>query len=251
MPTNTVNFHDTITSIARTVLGIIVFTRTQCFGLSGSSQGGFRKFLISETQGCTSHRSVVGINGLLFFVSTDGLCMLKGAQVIVTSRPKLGNKQFDVVVAVSFDDVYYAQLSDGSLLVLDTRYSLTFYTLDFGTSWLFIKQDVLYMEVQGRAYTAFSGPLTPYSYQTGNLSEGTPTEAKIYSSVFIKVIGSLTVTVFIDGSEVLTSQLTAQVLPHQIGLPQDSQRGTSISFKVEGTGQLQGIFYKVERAQNA
>jgi len=128
---STIDFHRPITGIAKAPLGIIVFTTTQCFGLSGSVASGFRKFLISSTQGCINYKSIVGVNHQLYFVSTDGICTLRGAVVTVLTRPRLGKVVLDTINAVAFDDVYYCQLTDGRILALDSRFTLAMYYLDF------------------------------------------------------------------------------------------------------------------------
>jgi len=95
------------------------------------------------------------------------------------------------------------------------------------------------------------GSPATYQYQTGDLVDGAPTATKIYSTVYLSFTGTTTITVYIDGQEVLSKTITAKVLPTQIGLPQQSQRGTSISFKLEGVGTVNGIFYSAEGPQNA
>lgn len=249
--TNQIDFHDTITGIATTTIGIVVFTSTRCFGLSGSVTGGFRKFLLSSTQGCIEHHTIQGLNGSLLFVSTDGICGLRSTGVTVLTRPKLGKLTLAPVNAVTFDDVYYCQLQDGKLLVVDTRYQPAIYYVDMQTQWLITALDHLYAERNSLVYECFQGSPLSYIYHTGNLTEGSIVGIKIYSTVYISLIGTVKITILIDEVPVIAKTLTGQVLPSKIGLPQLKQRGTSISFRLEGTGTVKGIFYSMEMQQNA
>ena len=247
---NYIDFHTTITAIAKAPIGIVVFTETQCFGLSGTTAAGFRKYLLSGTQGCIEHKTVVNVNNLLFFVSTDGICILNGANVVVASRNKVGKLALDPICAVTFDDAYYCQLRNKKILVFDTRYQPAMYYLNFNTDWLFIQNDTLYMENTSSAYEAFQGPPATYVYETGELTEGSSSAVKIYSTIFCQVKGTVNLEVFIDGTSVLAKELVGKTLPLQVGLPQRTQRGSSIRFRITGTGTVKSIIYKAELPQN-
>jgi len=247
---NQINFHETITGVAESSIGLVVFTFVRAYVLSGTGSASYTKYPLSGTQGCINHKTIVDFDNALMFLSTDGICALNGSIITVVSRPKLGKQNYQAVNAVVFDSVYYCQLSDHSLITFDLRYEPSFKTFNFDSTFLVVAEDTLYAQAPLGVVELFAGALVEYTYQTGNLTEGVATNLKTYDEVFIAMRGTLTLTIRIDKKVVQTKTFTETAKPQVVAVPQDLQRGASISFEVVGIGTLAELEYKVVGRDN-
>jgi len=248
--TQTINFDEDITGLAVSSMGLLVFTRFETYVITGYSTATFTKLLLDGTQGCINSRTIRQYKGAVFFVSTDGICVLQGSLVRVISRPKLGKQLYSPVNAVVFDEVYYLQLVDKSLVVFDPRYGPVFKTLDMVTEWLSLANDKLYAEKAGSSYEMFQGAPLTFSYTTGDYTEGSLSNLKQYDNLYFYLTGSITVDVKINGTSVANKTLTGTAKPIQLMIPQQLQAGSAISFSFSGTGTLKELEYKAVPRQN-
>jgi len=248
--TNYMEFRVPLTGIGIIAGGIIVFSRYDAFIVTGSNASTFIKYPLSGDQGCISHKSIALFGNSILFLSTDGICTATGAKVEVVSKYKLGKQLYNPVNAVVYDEEYLCQLTDNSIISLDMRYEPLIETYDFGTSWLAIAKDTLYGETGTGLFAMFRGAPVPYKYTTGNLTEGAVSELKLYNTVYVYLIGTHTIKVYINDVLVATRTLTGTTKPQKLTIPQEHQRGSSIRFELEGTGTVKEIEYMATRRVN-
>ena len=249
--TNYINFHANVTGLAVIPIGIVVFTNMRTYIITGTNASTFTEYPISSTQGCINAKSIVEYNNTIMFLSANGICTISGTVVEVVSKFKLGQQTYNSINAVLYNEVYYVQLADKSLVILDTRYGVTFYDYDFGTNWLVVANNVLYGQLPaGGLYEFFAGADTPYEYSTGNLTDGRSSELKQYNDIYLYVEGTHTLKTYINDNLVATKSITGNGTPSQVTVPQDLQRGSYIRFDLTGTGTVKEIEYKVVPRDN-
>ena len=244
-----IDLHQDITGIGITSSGVIVFTKYETYLISGTNSSTFVKYLISSDQGCLNHKSIAAIGGTLLFVSTDGICSVSGNKVEVVSKFKLGKLNLNTVNAVIYDEAYYLQLVDESILVLDFRYGPQLKYYSFGTDYLAVANDVLYGQTTAM-FPMFSGANVEYHYATGNLTEGAISEIKQYNNAYVYLTGTATIKVYINDVLVQTSSLVGQTKPVELLIPHVNQTGSSIKFDITGVGTIKEIEYKATGRAN-
>ena len=248
-----IDFPDTITGIGIVASNIIVFTKYKSYVITGTNASTFVRYLLSGDQGCINHDSIVEISGQLMFLSTDGICMTTGSQVLVTSKNNLGKAEFDSINAVIHDEVYYVQLSDDRILALDLRYEPSIKYFDFSTSYLVTALDTLYGKGAGDVlHTLFTGDEVTYTYKTGRLTDGSATVLKTYKTVYVSTGSaedSHTMKVYIDGTLIATETLTGKTM-YEVILPAVSMLGYDIQFEFTGIGTVNEIEYKALGREN-
>lgn len=243
-PENYISFGKDVTGYDFVSNGILVFTRYKTYLITGNTPGTFSKTLLSGRQGCKNKESIEQSDQGLLWVSEDGLCASNGGLPAVISRPALGKINLQVSNAVIHDDVYYAQLVDGSTFVFDTRYNPVFKYYNLGCTRLVVALDKLYGYFSGQYKELFEGDtyLSMY-YQTGTLLDGSYTERKTYNSVYIRHSGVVTVSAYIDGKLVGTVTTADKTDTFELDVNQRLKDGYSIYFVISGTGNVLEIDY--------
>jgi len=247
---NYLDFHSAITGLAVTSAGILVFTRYETHIVTGTNASTFIQQPISFDQGCISHKTIAKHKNTVLFLSTDGLCSSTGSSVEVVSKHKLGKQVYAATNAIVYDEAYYCQLQDTSILVLDLRYEPSLYTLNFGTTWLTVANDLLYGQTAGGLFELFAGAPVSYTYRTGNYTEGSLSEIKTYNDIYIYATGTHSIDIFIGGVLVATRSIVGALKPINVSIPVLAQRGSSISFGLTGIGEIHEIEYKAVGRQN-
>lgn len=229
------DFPETITGISKTAIGLLVHTYYKTYLVTGTGPTAFAQQILANDQGCISHDSIQETKDTALWVSTDGICASDGSDVKVLSRDKLGKQTLVVTNAVLFDQVYYIQLLDGSVLALDFDRGI-FKNFDYGTSYLAVAEDELYGYSAGALYKLNSDSnFVSMTWQSPDFEGSGLTDQKVYSDVLFYSTGSITINVLIDGISVGSYTKTTTGV-HQIKIPQDKRRGSYISFNVTGSG---------------
>lgn len=249
--TSYIDFKENITGLAVVNQGLLVFTKYETHIVIGSNSSTFVTHLISRTQGCLSNASIVNSSSSVIFISNDGICLTSGSSITVLSKHKLGKQLFEVTSAVLLDEVYYAQLKNRSIIAYEMRYNkniiLNYYFL---SSWLVVIDDKLYGETGQELVELFTGPQIGSHYKTGKFTDGSSSQLKSYSDIYVSAVGRHDMTVYIDGLEVLEVRILGEVKPEKFSVPMSKRRGTSIQFELKGTGTIREIEYKVEGREN-
>lgn len=249
---NFINASNDVTGIFPIQDGVLIFTRKSMILLTGNSPTTFAITPTLATEhGCNSHKSCKIVKNTPVWSSDDGLCAYQGGGVNVVTKDKLGKVSFNIVNVAVYDETYFACLSDGSLFAMDLRFGLCFKEYDFASDItdLGVFDNVLYCIVDGKVTTLFTGELIAMSYRSGDLTEGDSSVIKLYNNVYVKASGTLTLDVYVDGVLVVTHNITTSDI-HDLTVPEDKQRGSSIQFNVSGVGVVKEIEYKVVGRQN-
>lgn len=111
---NFIEFKDTITGIAKNQIGLIVFTKTNTYVVTGSSIDDYTKILLSSNYGCISHDSIAYNGDDIYFMSIEGLCVLSGSVMNNLSLSKIPDFTYDIntipAKAIMVDGIYYLAL---------------------------------------------------------------------------------------------------------------------------------------------
>ncbi|RKY53162.1 MAG: hypothetical protein DRP93_07025 [Candidatus Neomarinimicrobiota bacterium] len=244
-------FTSDITGIAEVANGLLVFTKFKTHLVTGTGPLSLSQQPLSNDQGCLAFESVQTISGSALWVSSDGICISSGSQVIVASKDSLGKQSLDVTDSIVYDEAYYALDSFGTMLVYDFAYGKVYKRLKLGNESLAIANDVLYGWTSGELYTLFaSANSVSMTYISPRCIEGSGTEQKTYKNVRIYHKGDIIIKIFIDDAEVVTKTLTGEDST-TIKVPQSEQRGFFIQFTVTGTGEVYEIEYIAGSRHNA
>lgn len=243
-------FSQTITGIAVTAGGILVFTKYNTFIVTGTGPTSFSQYPLSGDQGCLAHSTIRSVGGTAVWVSADGICLSNGSTVEVMTKTKLGILSLSPVCAELQGEVYYVLNSDSAILAVDFRFNATLKSLSLGVDSLAIGNNKLYGHYDGQLYEMFSSSaVEAFKFVSARFIEGSSTEEKQYKKVYVYSKGDIIINVLIDDQLVSTHTFSEEG-SHQIQVPQDKQRGHFIQFEVEGTGEVYEIEYTTARRQN-
>lgn len=249
--TSYIDFKENITGLAVVNQGLLVFTKYETHIVIGSNSSTFVTHLISRTQGCLSNASIVNSSSSVIFISNDGICLTSGSSITVLTKHKLGKQLFEVTSAVLLDEVYYAQLKNRSIIAYEMRYNKNIIlNYLFNSSWLVVIDDKLYGEIGSSLIELFAGRQIGSHYKTGKFTDGSSSQLKSYSDIYVSAIGGHDMTVYIDGLYALEVRILGKVKPEKFSVPVAKQRGTSIQFEFKGKGTIKEIEYKVEGREN-
>lgn len=248
---NFILIDDTITGISDSQLGLLVFTKYKTYLVSYGGSIGIMKTLLSGSQGCIAHRSIQYINNMVIWTSTDGICATANGSIELVSQNQLGYLSIkDVKASCVHNEVYYL-VYDNETLALDVRYSKSiFRKIAISPSSLCIYEDQVYFIDKGfiQILEGNNPVYVDMHYKSGLLSDGSLTTLKLYKNFYASIIGTLTLSLFVD-DELLTSvNLTTGV--HDIKIPGNDRYGYTFSFEVKGKGELVELEYKTEARQN-
>lgn len=247
---NFIDFEDTITGIGDTPNGLLVFTKTRTYIVTGTSPTTFSKYLLSGDIGCLLHKSIKAISNSVVWLSQSGICVSNGGAIQAISQQKL--RDFNLSsprCSAVLHDVYYLSHSQGTL-VLDFSAGGIFYTLSGVYKSLQSLDGIVYGVDQDNNLVELKNSTEPaeLSFMSANYSDGSVSNLKLYKTIYTHSSGDITLEVFIDGQPSIKVKLNEGFT--EIKTPQVDMKGYYISFRVTGTGVLNEIEYKVEGRQN-
>lgn len=241
-------FDGVLTGLAEVSNGLLVFTRTKTYLLTGTGPSTLSRQLVDPKQGCVDSASIQKLGGAALWISTDGICTSNGGPAQVISREKLGKLRAVPRSSAVYDDSYYCLLADGSTLVLSLAYGPVLKYLDLDITALTVGQDILYGWKEGRLYELFASEQDlEFQYLSPRFIEGRATESKAYKKVYFFAKGDIIVDIIIDDVVVLAGARLVSGQTTQVQPPQDEQRGNYIQFRITGKGELFEYEYEVER----
>jgi len=250
-PEFSIDFKTTITGIGQVANGLLVFTRTKTYIVTGTGPTSLSQQLLRGDQGCIAHESIQEANiGTLVWASTDGLCLSSGNDVKNITKFALGETLLSPTSSAVVDEVYYCHNSDGKTLSWDYRYTQIIKWLDLGITEILTANSLLYGWRDGQLYNVFKGSndLT-FKYLSPRYIEGSLTETKTYKKFYFRTEGDIIIKILIDDVLVVTKEFTSTDT-HEVQVPQPQQRGYYVQFEVSGTGQLLEIEYVTGRRKN-
>lgn len=236
------DFPRTITGLAKTPIGMLVFNEFETWLVTGTGPLSLAQQPLTGSQGCINGDTVVNIEGAALWASTDGICMSNGGEVGVITRDKMDKMDFSQSVnAVVHDDRYHIlQLGLGTTLVLDLGRQVIKQN-NYGIESLFTANDTLYGYYDGDLYE-LEGDTADMQMQYSSpvyIGRGY-TVPKTYKNFYMYSSGEVTIRVLIDG--VIVQDVTKTTTGnHQIKVPDTSAKGYSVQFHVYGTGTVYEI----------
>lgn len=250
-PEYELQFDSDITGLGPVANGLLVFTRTKTYIVTGTGPLSLAQQTLRGDQGCIAFESIAeAYAGTLIWASEDGLCTSSGNNVQSLTKGALGKIKLTPVSSVVHDEIYYCHNADGSILAFDYRFNSILKWLNLGTQSLVVGNNTLYGYYNGILYTLFEGSINAkLKYKSPLLIEGSFSEAKTYKKVYIRSEGDIILNIIIDNEIVASFNLTG-TKTHQLQVPQQLQRGYSIQFEIEGTGVIHELEYTAERRQN-
>ena len=261
-PFNFIEFNDTLTGIGAISNGLLVFTKSRTYLVTGTSPTTLSRYLLSAGQGCIDHKSIAFARNTLLWVSQDGICASSGGLINVLSRKKLGNLNINSISdAEVCDGVYYVAYG-GSILAYDTRFAIASYTSSQTDGEVFkiisqnidsfanqLHNDTLYYSLNGKLYSLLTSNIpTTLTYKSPRISDGQISNLKNYKTVYVRCFGALTIMIYIGGKLVATRDINEST--SEILIPSESRLGYYIEFEITGTGELLELQYIVEGRQN-
>lgn len=243
-----ISFESAITGLAEVANGLLVFTRTKTYLMTGTGPSTLSRQLVDSKQGCIAPESIQKLAGAALWLSTDGICTSNGGPAQVISRDKLGRLSLTVTSSVLHDDVYYLTLTDGSILALSLAYGQVFKHLELGITTVTAGYDTLYGWRDGQLYELFASEQDlEFEYLSPRFIEGRATEAKTYKKLYFFAKGDIMVDVIIDDVAVIEGRKLDSGIATQVQPPQTEQRGYFIQFRIYGKGELLEFEYTAER----
>lgn len=234
--------------IAKTTVGLLIFTINRTIIVTGNGPDSFTQHELSDDQGCISHDSVSNVKGVAVWVSRDGICASDGSSVEVISKNKLGKVSLDVVNAVTFDEQYLLQLTDGTTLAWDFAYGNIAKKLNYDVFSLVRGGAFLFGLKDNRVWRLSNNPKDPLvaKYKSGWLTEGNMIQSKLQDMIQVAYKGSITISFWVEERLVLTKTLHSDTVKvEKFKTPQDSTRNCFVQFMIEGTGDV----YEIEIGQ--
>jgi len=247
-----IDFDTTITGLGSTQNGLLVFTKSKVYMITGNNPAALSKSILHGSQGCISHKTIKYVNNTLLWLSLDGICTSNGGKVDIVTLPVLGKLNVDPLCAEIYNEQYFLFHEDGTI-VLDYRLGKpSVRTMDYVVycaRWLPDLMKFYYTGVDKvlRSFFTSSTPLTMH-WKSGRLAEGQLTNRKTYKVFYVYIEGAITLSVYIDGVLAITSALEAGL--NEVKIPQAYTYGYYVEFEATGTGSIKEIEYKVEVRQN-
>ena len=242
-----------ITGLVAIPDGIVIYTFNKAYMLLGTDASTFRIILLNPEHGCISHNSIKVVKNTLLWASADGVCALAGNSINVITKDKLDRITLDVVSATIYNEQYMVTLGDGSVFVIDLRFNnIAFKKIKYLQADVYnlgVFDNTLYGVVKEQLALIDKGIPIDLYYLSPRITEGDASVTKLYNNVYIRAEGRFIVEVLIDGVSVCSEELLGNKV-FEIKVPQEKQRGSDIQFKVEGTGVLREIEYKIVGRDN-
>ncbi len=244
-------FEADITGLGAVANGILVFTRTKTFIVTGTGPNSLAQQSLRGDQGCIAFESISeAAEGTLIWASEDGLCTSSGNNVVSLTKNVLGKLELTPVSSVVNDETYYLHNDDGSILAWDYRFNIIPKYLSLGTISLSVAKGLIYGYNNGFLYLLYKDTTNlTFKYKSPRFVEGSFSENKTYKKVYIRSEGDIIINIIIDDEVVANFTLTGKET-HQLQVPQQLQRGYSIQFEIEGTGTVHEIEYVATMRQN-
>src|SRR5574343_1125746 len=239
---NTIQLATAGTGIAVGNNGILVFTKSKTYLLTGATKELFTLYPFDASQGCLAHRSIAYLSDQVLWVSNDGVCGSTGAPGTLLTLNKLGKTTFTVKQAVVHDSIYYLLDNENLLHVFDFRFggSIKKYSIP-NLDFIVTGDDKLLGFINGSYYELFKGDgVYEYNYKSPLFLNGSYTERKQYKFIYVRHTGNVTVRIYIDGVEAILASLTGTTTS-EIKIPEQYKDGYSLQLEVFGTGKVHEI----------
>lgn len=236
-PENYLPLTSEVTGLMPSIYGLYIFHKTSIELLTGQGPLDMLLTQVSHERGVEFFDTVTTKNNSLFFMATDGVYQLQGLDLSRISTAQLGEQSFSPISAVTYKDTIYFLLEGQNMLVLDLSLLPKWSNVNLVADRLVTGNGKL-LAISNETTELFKGT-TPreLAYVTPWYTEGASTELKSYNSFYIEAKAPMSVTVYIDGQEVITNHPLADGV-QEVQIPLQYRRGHYISFQFRGTGEV-------------
>ena len=250
-PTNSsLPVRDTVTGLLPIPQGLLVFTKSKTYILLGTTGETFSLLLVSSSVGCTNAASCKLIKNSPLWVSGEGISTFVRGSVESISKAHIGTVALDVINTLVLDEQYYILKADRTLLVLDFRFGLRFFTYSYqfgiagigfdGTKLIVLQYTTATRESPPLITEAYKGEDLPLTYLSPIYTGESSARLKTFTDVYINSIGDLSVQGIVQYIDLPFAWECSSLKPvvHYFQVPNTYQTGSSMQFKVSGTGTL-------------
>lgn len=246
-----IQFDETVTGIAPTGAGVLVFTKDKTHIITGTGLSEFAVQLVSSDQGCIAFESVQLYGNSALWMSSQGVCTYNAGRVHVLTKDTYGAIIYSSVECSALcDEVYYLQVTPQLMYVIDFRFGTPVFKRMTGTfSSLTTYGADLFMWKAGHVYKMFAGGSSVMRYVSPVFVDGDISERKAYKRVRMLSRGDVTLSIAINDAIVAEKQFT-NFDSHVILIPQELQIGFYLQVTITGTGEVLEYDYSVSGREN-
>lgn len=263
---NFVTLPKAITGLGVFGSGVIAFTESEMYMITGSNINNISLNRMPFGYGCKNKRTVKNIEGRLIWVSSlddkDVICVYDGSGVTIVNKvdkyinaATIGNLSYD-----NFgDDTYdaynfeinnaivsnhrYCLFLNGRTVIADFTNGLKIYYMTETVEAAYSKNNDLFVVKGGLVYE-YLPSFSIYRnivYRMGDFDNGDATTTKSYRSIKINAIGKYKIHIFVDDENIMQLETSKDFLP-------SGSRGKMISFLIESNGyaKIRSISYEYD-----
>lgn len=246
---NSIKVDEEITGFGATPNGILIFSKTKTYILTGRSPQNFAKFTLSQTIGCIYRHSVQNFNNLLVWIGEGGIYASNGGQITNITQSKFDKFSIKYPQACIVWANYYLVSYASETLAIDLLTNRIFYLSDEVKCFAVKGLELFHCDDNNMLFSTFgSDKPRELEFKSANYAEGSLSNRKTYDNIYFHSTGDLQVKVYVDDKLASETQLNKGVT--EVKLNAAHTRGYSLSFDIKGTGSLNEIEYKAEGRQN-
>lgn len=256
-----------ITGLGIIGIGVIAFTDSEMYMITGSNIDNISLTKLPFSYGCKNKRTVKNIEGRLIWVSSldnlDAICVYDGSNVIVANKmdkyinaATIGSISYDSFGDETYDSYNYEINSaivsnhkyylfmNGRTAIVDFESGMKIYYMTETIDAAYSKNNNLFVVTGGTVYEYLPSFSTYRNivYRTGDIDNGDATKLKSYRSVKVNATGTYKIHVFVDDANVMQLETDKDFLP-------SGTRGKMIGFLIESNGyaKVKSISYEFDR----
>lgn len=235
---NYVEFFEPVVGTASVGQYTYVFTNTKTYALVGLVDS-LTQILLSAKIGATSINSIRTVENAVLFLSNTGLAIASGSTIQELSTGLLQPKARIAVRSAVLQNIYYALLTDDTILCANLQASSPRFTELQSTFTDIFTDGVRLMVTAANVRKQLDGAPLPFKYKTGWLTEGEVSNVKTYDKVYIYSTGNVRVKIYLDGMLATTIDCTPGLT--ETTVPQPMRNAYYCELELSGTGTVYEI----------
>ena len=245
---NSIRVGGTISGVASTPLGVLIFTdNSQTYLLGGTDKYNFTLSTLTKTIGCVSNRSIANYKNTAIWLDYEGLMISVGSSVSNISKEKVDLTEIgDIIESIVYDSVYYLIGTNYSLLV-DFRYNTPSFQKVVGIEHIHYHKGKIYTQIDGVLYEnsfAKVGDYMTMSYKAPMFIGNSYDILTEFNKINITFKGDFTYKIYIDEIEVSTNTISSVgIKVEELKLPSNYNEGLGLELKLIGTGEIKSFRY--------
>ncbi len=253
-PANSFDFDQNLTGLGSAVHGLLLFSSYCTYLLRGNTIENFFVFKISNYIGCENGYSVSpGVNGSVFWWTGSDISISSGGQIVLLTKDRFVERPSialsEIRQGFTFDNVYYLIFSNNKILCYDFRYAkpiIKILSLNV-SSMTRVLNEIQAVSLDGNQLLKIGSGVNflPAKYKSPIFTEESQVVIKAFKKLFIRYLGSVIISVYVDNIKVITKTLNSSVnKTEQIMLPKNYERGFTIQYEVDILAPM-GVVYEI------